>query len=141
MKIVKELPFAVEAPHLKGSRSDNECRIFAARTGQTTDQKIYAADALTTSPMYWLTLQTDERHLDTFVKTAPDSVMTVKEVADYLRVNQRTVYRLAVERRLPGFKVGANWRFKLGEIDSWIAAQTSASTSPSAPGESGGKTP
>ncbi|WP_338132704.1 helix-turn-helix domain-containing protein [Delftia lacustris] len=32
--------------------------------------------------------------------------MTVKEVADYLRVNQRTVYRLAVDRKLPGFKVG-----------------------------------
>ncbi len=55
----------------------------------------------------------------------PDSVMTVKEVADYLRVNQRTVYRLAVERRLPGFKVGATWRFKRGDIDAWIAAQSS----------------
>lgn len=60
------------------------------------------------------------------MNTSPDSVMTVKEVADYLRVNQRTVYRLAVERRLPGFKVGANWRFKRGDIDGWIAAQSSA---------------
>jgi excisionase family DNA binding protein len=58
--------------------------------------------------------------------TPPNSVMTVKEVADYLRVNQRTVYRLAVERRLPGFKVGANWRFKRGDIDGWIGAQASA---------------
>lgn len=57
-----------------------------------------------------------------------DSVMTVKEVADYLRVNQRTVYRLAVERRLPGFKVGANWRFKRVDIDGWIAAQSAAAT-------------
>ncbi len=40
------------------------------------------------------------------MNTAADSVMTVKEVADYLRVNQRTVYRLAVDRKLPGFKVG-----------------------------------
>ncbi len=56
----------------------------------------------------------------------PNSVMTVKEVAEYLRVNQRTVYRLAVERRLPGFKVGANWRFKRGDIDGWIAAQSTA---------------
>lgn len=51
--------------------------------------------------------------------------MTVKEVAEYLRVNQRTVYRLAIERRLPGFKVGATWRFKRGDIDAWIAAQSS----------------
>lgn len=57
-----------------------------------------------------------------------DSVMTVKEVADYLRVNQRTVYRLAVERRLPGFKVGATWRFKRSDIDAWIAAQSSVAT-------------
>jgi len=62
------------------------------------------------------------------MSTPPDSVMTVKEVADYLRVNQRTVYRLAVERRLPGFKVGANWRFKRGDIDGWIAAQSSATS-------------
>ncbi|WP_366514834.1 helix-turn-helix domain-containing protein [Piscinibacter sp.] len=54
--------------------------------------------------------------------------MTVKEVADYLRVNQRTVYRLAVEHKMPGFKVGATWRFKRVDIDSWIAAQATAPT-------------
>ena len=53
----------------------------------------------------------------------PSSVMTVKEVADYLRVNQRTVYRLAVDKRLPAFKVGATWRFRRAEIDAWISAQ------------------
>ena len=54
----------------------------------------------------------------------PSNVMTVKEVAEYLRVNQRTVYRLAVDRKLPGFKVGATWRFKRTDIDVWIAAQS-----------------
>lgn len=54
--------------------------------------------------------------------------MTVKEVAEYLRVNQRTVYRLAVDRKLPGFKVGATWRFKRSDIDGWIAAQSTANT-------------
>jgi excisionase family DNA binding protein len=58
--------------------------------------------------------------------SAPEAVMTVKEVADYLRVNQRTVYRLAVERKMPGFKVGATWRFKRADIDGWIAAQSAA---------------
>lgn len=58
--------------------------------------------------------------------SAPETVMTVKEVADYLRVNQRTVYRLAVERKMPGFKVGATWRFKRVDIDGWIAAQSAA---------------
>lgn len=55
-----------------------------------------------------------------------DSVMTVKVVADYLRVNQRTVYRLAFERKVPRFKVGATWRFKRVDIDGWIAAQSAA---------------
>lgn len=62
---------------------------------------------------------------------APDSVLTVKEVADYLRVNQRTVYRLAVERKLPGFKVGATWRFKRVDIDRWIDVQAAAGQSKS----------
>ena len=43
--------------------------------------------------------------------------MTVKEVAEYLRVNQRTANRLAVDRKLPGFKVSATWRFKRSDID------------------------
>jgi len=54
---------------------------------------------------------------------AIDSILTVKEVAEYLRVNQRTVYRLAVDRTLPGFKVGATWRFKRVDIDEWIRQQ------------------
>lgn len=61
------------------------------------------------------------------MSTPPESVMTVQEVADYLRVNQRTVYRLTVGRKLPGFKVGTTWRFKRADIDGWIAAQSSAS--------------
>ena len=55
--------------------------------------------------------------------------MTVKEVADYLRVNQRTVYRLAGDHRLPCFKVGVTLRFKRSDIDGWIAAQSLATTS------------
>lgn len=57
---------------------------------------------------------------------ATDSVMTVKEVADYLRVNQRTVYRLAVDKKLPGFKVGTTWRFKCSDIERWIDIQATA---------------
>lgn len=62
------------------------------------------------------------------MSTAAEMVMTVKEVAEYLRVNQRTVYRLATDRKLPGFKVGATWRFKRSDIDGWIAAQSTAHT-------------
>ena len=53
-----------------------------------------------------------------------DSILTVKDVAGYLRVNPRTVYRLAVDRKLPGFKVGTTWRFKRSDIDEWIRQQS-----------------
>ena len=52
-----------------------------------------------------------------------EQVMTVKEVADYLKVNERTVYRMAAAGSMPGFKVGASWRFKLTEIEQWIKEQ------------------
>lgn len=52
-----------------------------------------------------------------------DTVMTVKVVPDYLRVNQRP----AVERKMPEFKVGgATWRPKRADIDGWISAQAAS---------------
>ena len=53
----------------------------------------------------------------------PDQVLTVKEVAEYLKVNERTVYRMATAATLPAFKVGATWRFKLVDIEQWIDDQ------------------
>lgn len=50
-------------------------------------------------------------------------IMTVKEVADYLKLNEKTAYRLTSEGKLPAFKVGGSWRFKKSEIEEWIKAQ------------------
>ena len=52
-----------------------------------------------------------------------EQIMTVKDVADYLKINERTVYRMAAAGSIPGFKVGASWRFKLTEIEEWIKEQ------------------
>lgn len=52
-----------------------------------------------------------------------DRIMTIKDVADYLKVNERTIYRLASSSELPGFKVGNSWRFKQSELEQYIAAQ------------------
>lgn len=46
--------------------------------------------------------------------------MTVRQVAEYLQVTERTVYKLAWAGQLPGFKVGNTWRFKRDDIDKWI---------------------
>ncbi|MBI5709044.1 MAG: PTS sugar transporter subunit IIA [Candidatus Eisenbacteria bacterium] len=53
----------------------------------------------------------------------PDQLMTVKEVATYLRVNERTVLKLAAEGALPGARVGNQWRFQPGAIGSWLEDQ------------------
>lgn len=50
--------------------------------------------------------------------------MTIKEVAGYLKVHERTVYRLAAKGELPAFKVANAWRFRLQDIDHWISQQT-----------------
>jgi len=49
--------------------------------------------------------------------------MTVHELARYLRMKPVTIYKHAQVGKLPGFKVGATWRFKRRTIDAWIADQ------------------
>lgn len=47
-------------------------------------------------------------------------VLTVKEIAEYLKMNPITIYRLANAGRIPAFKVGGDWRFKRNSIEKWI---------------------
>ena len=53
-----------------------------------------------------------------------NEVLTIKEVAEYLKVNERTIYRLAASNDLPGFRVGNAWRFKRSDLDTWVLKQT-----------------
>ena len=52
-------------------------------------------------------------------------LMTIDEVADYLRINKKTAYRLAVDGKVPGFKVGGTWRFRRADIEDWIEREAS----------------
>jgi excisionase family DNA binding protein len=47
-------------------------------------------------------------------------LMTVSELADYLRVTKKTVYRLLLQGKIPATKVGNQWRFDQGAIDRWL---------------------
>lgn len=47
-------------------------------------------------------------------------IMTVAEVADYLRLNEATVYRLVQQGKIPGVKLGRQWRFKKEAIDQLL---------------------
>ncbi len=55
-------------------------------------------------------------------------VLTIRDVADYLKVNERTIYRLAAAKQLPAFKVGSTWRFKKADIEAWITSQSQLMT-------------
>lgn len=56
----------------------------------------------------------------------PDAseIMMIGEVADYLKVTERTIYRLAAAKKIPAFKVGGSWRFSRVDIDCWIKQQS-----------------
>lgn len=59
--------------------------------------------------------------------SASDSpAWTVRQLAEYLSVAERTVYRMAERGDLPGFKVGDAWRFRREDIDAWIDHQQRA---------------
>jgi len=56
-------------------------------------------------------------------KMTNDKIFTIKEVAAYLKLAEKTTYRLSAEGKLPGFKAGGSWRFRKSEIDNWIKDQ------------------
>lgn len=51
-------------------------------------------------------------------------IMTIKEIAEYLKITEKTAYRLAGQGRIPGFKVGGAWRFRQSEVEAWIDQQS-----------------
>lgn len=52
-----------------------------------------------------------------------DEIWTIKELADYLKLKEKTAYALVAKGEIPGFKVGGSWRFRQKDIDSWITEQ------------------
>ena len=50
-------------------------------------------------------------------------ILTIDEVADYLKLKLKTAYALVARGAIPGFKVGGQWRFRKSEIDRWIKEQ------------------
>lgn len=49
-----------------------------------------------------------------------DDILTIEEVASYLRVSERTVYDWAQKGEIPSGKIGTVWRFKKSEIERWV---------------------
>lgn len=53
-----------------------------------------------------------------------DEILTLKQIAQLLKVAEKTVYTMAQNNELPAFKVRGQWRFRREDIDRWIDQQT-----------------
>jgi len=51
---------------------------------------------------------------------ADNAIMTIGEIADYPKVNERTIYRLVSGKKIPAFKVAGSSRFRQSDVDMWI---------------------
>ncbi len=60
-------------------------------------------------------------------------IMTIEEVAAYIRVSERTVYDWAQKGELPGGKLGTTWRFKRDDIEKWVSDRLSKSSGKTPP--------
>ena len=52
---------------------------------------------------------------------AAGHVLTIDDLAVYLKLSKSTLYKLAQEGKVPGQKVGRHWRFSRNAIDVWLA--------------------
>jgi excisionase family DNA binding protein len=53
-------------------------------------------------------------------------VLTVKEVSRILHVHPSTIYKLTKKGKIPGFRIGTDWRFRTDLIERWMAEQSMA---------------
>jgi len=51
-------------------------------------------------------------------------ILTIPEIAKYLKVTEKTIYKLAGAKKIPAFKVGGSWRFSKADIDAWITHES-----------------
>jgi excisionase family DNA binding protein len=53
----------------------------------------------------------------------PDEIMTLKDVSEYLKIAEKTLYGYVQKGQIPGIKIGSAWRFRKSEIDAWLDDQ------------------
>ncbi len=52
-----------------------------------------------------------------------DEIITIREVAKYLKMNERSIYKLAHQGLIPTVKIASQWRFRKDLIDAWLESQ------------------
>jgi len=63
------------------------------------------------------------------------NVLTIEELADYLKISKSTLYKLAQNGVLPGIKVGRHWRFHRDAVDEWLKSHPDQLENEKAPDE------
>jgi len=58
------------------------------------------------------------------MKEKEKEIMTVKQVAEYLQMDEHTIYKLARSGQIPSIKIAGQWRFKKDVIDRWISEES-----------------
>jgi excisionase family DNA binding protein len=54
------------------------------------------------------------------MQTRSDSVLTIEELASYLKIPKSTLYKLVRKGKIPAQKIGRHWRFRKASIDRWL---------------------
>jgi excisionase family DNA binding protein len=60
------------------------------------------------------------------MENQPSEIMTIEDVAEYLRIPTSSAYKLAQQGKLPGQKIGRHWRFYRPALIEWVAATAAA---------------
>jgi excisionase family DNA binding protein len=68
-----------------------------------------------------------------------DELLTIEEVAAYLKLKPQTIYKWAQQKRIPGAKFGKEWRFKRSEILAWVNRRMGEGGADGAPASGGGR--
>jgi PTS system nitrogen regulatory IIA component len=58
------------------------------------------------------------------------ALMTIEDLADYLKVTRRTIYEWVKHNKIPAVKLVGQWRFKKDKIDAWIDSSTKLTVNP-----------
>jgi excisionase family DNA binding protein len=59
-------------------------------------------------------------------RMSEEQVLTIREVAEILKLAEKTVYSMAQAGELPAFKVRAKWRIRKVDFEKWMAEQAAA---------------
>jgi excisionase family DNA binding protein len=56
-----------------------------------------------------------------------ENLLTTEQVAEYLRIDKFTLYRLVTQKKIPAFKVGSQWRFERKLLEDWLKKNSNIS--------------